>query len=165
MNRIWSMTSAVILGGLMVWMWAYPKFWAGLEVHPVFGWSELLSGMAFIDPYARWAVGAVVLASIVMLVFNRTRLAGAVIAAAISVFYLVLHATPWLGMAIPTYETLSAGLAAGLTPEQIRAAGRLDDVHVVMTLVNGLMALVVISAELGLRREASETARLGRFAY
>ena len=164
MNRMWSWTSAVILAGLMVWVWAYPKFWAGLEVHPVFKWSELLSGHAFIDPYARWVVGAVALVSVAMLFIDRTRLIGAGIAAGLSVFYLVLHATPWLGMAIPTYETLSAGLAAGMTPEQIRAAGRLDDVHVVMTMVNGLLASVIISAELSVRREA-ETARLGRFAY
>lgn len=165
MNRMWSMTSAVMLAGLMIWMWAYPKFWAGLDVHPVFGWSELLSGVAFLDPYVRWAVGAVALAGVALLFIGKTRLIGACVAAAVSVFYLALHATPWLGMAIPTQETLMAGLAAGLTPEEIRAAGRLDDVHVIMTMVNGLLAAVVIVSELGIRREATESARLGRFAY
>lgn len=156
LNKMWSLTSAVILALLMVWVWAYPKFWAGYEVHPVFGWSELLSGFSAMDPYVRWAAGAVTLASIVMLFIARTRMLGALLAAALSVFFLALHSTPWLGLAIPSHEALVNGLAAGLSAEQIRAMSRGEDLHLVMTLVNGLMAAVVIAAEYALRHEARE---------
>jgi hypothetical protein len=164
LNRMWSVTSALMLAGLIAWMWAYPKLIAGYEVHPVFGWSEVLSGLGFMDPYVRWVAGAVAVAALVLLLIGRTRLIGAYLAAGLSAFYVVLHATPWLGPAIPAHDVLVNGLQMGLSAEQIRAAGRLDYVHIIMSLVNGMLAGVIIASELGRRRAAEEPRRVAAFA-
>ena len=164
LNRMWSVTSALMLAGLIAWMWAYPKLIAGYEVHQVFGWSEALSGLGFMDPYVRWVAGAVAAAALVMLLIGKTRLIGAYLAAGLSAFYVVLHATPWLGPAIPAHDVLVNGLQMGLSAEQIRAAARLDDVHIIMSLVNGMLAGVIIASELGRRREAEEPRRVATFA-
>lgn len=164
LNRMWSVTSALMLAGLIAWMWAYPKLIAGYEIHPVFGWSEALSGFGFMDPYVRWVAGAVAAAALVLLLIGRTRLMGAYLAAGLSAFYVMLHATPWLGGALPAHDVLVSGLQAGLSVEQIRAAGRLEDVHVIMSLVNGMLAGVIIAAELGRRREAEAPRRVAAFA-
>ncbi len=154
LSKMWSVTSALMLAGLIAWLWAYPKLFAGQEIHQVFSWSALLTGHDFMETYVRWAAGAVALAAIVTLLIGRTRLLGGYIAAGLSLFYVVLHATPWLGAAIPAQEVLVNGLQMGHSPEQILAAARPDDVPIIMTLLNGTLAGLVIVAELGRRQEA-----------
>lgn len=160
LSRMWSVTSALMLAGLMAWIWAYPKLFAGQEIHQIFSWSALLTGYDFMDTYVRWAAGAVALAAIVMLLIGRTRLLGGYIAAGLSLFYVVLHATPWLGAAIPAHDVLVNGLQMGHSPEQILAAARPDDVPIIMTLLSGILAGLVIVAELGRRNEAKAPGRI-----
>ena len=160
LSKMWSVTSALMLAVLIAWVWAYPKLFSGQEIHQVFSWSALLTGHAFMETYVRWGAGAVALAAVVLLLIGRTRLLGAYVAAGLSLFYGILHASPWVGAAIPTYDVLVAGLQTGLSAEQILNAQRPDDVPIIMTLLNGILAGVVIVAELGRRNEAKAPGRV-----
>lgn len=165
MTKMWSLTSALLLAGLLMALWVYPKFFAGYEIHPVFGWSEAVSGVAFFDPYLRWIVGAAAAITAVLLVIPATRFVGGLLALAVSGFYVALHASPWLGFAPPPPEAVTSGLAAGLPVETIQASIRGEDAHFVMTLVILSLAAVAVGSEMATRSAAKRPKRLATFGF
>jgi hypothetical protein len=149
MDRMWSWATGYALAALLLVAWAYPKLLAGLEVHPVLGLAEARSGIAFFDPELRYVIGGAIVAAALMLVIPKTRLAGAVVALLVSVFYFGLHVSPWLGADIPSYGPLMAALESGRTAEQIQALGLGTDraAHLSLVLTNLVLAGMVVAAE------------------
>ena len=167
LNKMWSWSAAVILAALMALLWVYPKLMAGLDVHPVLGWAEARSGVSFFDPGLRYLSGAVAAASVLLLLFPRTRLAGAVGAFVVSLFYFVLHNTPWLGLNVPEYGALMSALAAGRTAAEIEALGLTHDYsgHMVLAFTNLILAGMVLAVELTMRRQAREKKPTPKYAF
>lgn len=167
LDKMWSWSAAVILAGLMALLWVYPKLMAGLDVHPVLGWAEARSGISFFDPGVRYVTGALAAVSVALLIFPRTRLIGAIGAFVVSLFYFVLHNTPWLGLNVPEYNALMSALEAGRTAAEIEALGLTHDYsgHMVLAFTNLILAGMVLGVELTMRKKAKEKAEKPRFAF
>jgi hypothetical protein len=160
-TNVWSLTGAWMLAASIVGLWVWPKF-MGLEIHPIFGWAELQSGLTWLEPGARLAVGALALLIAVLVLFPRTRLAGAWSALTLSVIFSLAHLTPWLGINIPDYGPLMEALAKGWTVEQIQALGLKGDrgAHFTMALINLGLAALTIGGEM--TRRQPKTVRTAR---
>jgi hypothetical protein len=152
-TNVWSLTGAAMLATSIVALWVWPKF-MGLEIHPIFGWAELQSGLTWLEPGARLAVGAIALIIAVLVLFPRTRLAGAWAALTLSVLFGLAHLTPWLGINIPDYGPLMEAMAKGWTAEQIQALGLKGDrgAHFTMALINLGLAALTIGGEMTRRQ-------------
>jgi len=161
LDKMWSWSAGLILAALMTAIWVYPKLLAGLDVHPVLGWAEARSGWSFFDPGLRYFSGVVTALAVLLILFPRTRLIGAVAALAVSLFYFVLHNTPWLGMNVPEYQALMGALQAGRSVAEIEALGLTHDYsgHMVLTLTNMVLAFMVLAVEVTSRRKAREKAK------
>lgn len=159
-SNVWSFTGAGLLAASIVGLWVWPKF-MGLEVHPIFGWAELQSGITWLEPGARLAVGALALIIAVLVLVPRTRLAASWAALALSLVFTFAHMTPWLGINIPDYGPLMEALAKGWTVEQIQALGLKGDrgAHFTMALINLGLAALTIGGELTRRQPTSGRVR------
>jgi hypothetical protein len=146
-SRIWSWAGAVLLALSMVSLWVWPKF-VGVDIHPIFGWAEAQTGLAWLEPNARYVVGAVAGLLAVLVVVPRTRIWGAVGALALSAAFIVAHLTPWLGWNIPNYGPLMEALAAGRTAAEIEALGLKGDrgAHLSLALINAGLAVLILAA-------------------
>ncbi|HVI34422.1 hypothetical protein [Phenylobacterium sp.] len=149
-NMAFGLSGAVMLAMSLVALWVWPKF-VGLDIHPIYGWAEAKSGVGWLEPGARYAVGIVAGVLALLLLVKRTRLAAAVGALVLSTAFIVAHLTPWLGINIPDYTPLMEALAAGRTAAEIEALGLKGDrgAHFAVALVNAGLAVLVIAAELG----------------
>jgi hypothetical protein len=165
LNRMWSLSGAVLLAASVLALWVWPKFF-GVEVHPIFGWAEAQSGLGWLEPGGRWAVGAVAFAIAVLVLIPRTRLYAAWAGLALSTLFVAAHATPWLGMNIPSYGPLMEALAAGSSAEEIRAMGLPTDMggHATLALTNALLAAITIGGELSVRGSRRSERKVGLFA-
>lgn len=159
MNNIWSHTGAGLLAASLIGLWVWPKF-MGLEIHPIFGWAEAQSGLTWLEPGARLAVGALAFGIAVLVLVPRVRLAAAWAALALSAAFSLAHLTPWLGINIPDYGPMMEALAKGWTAEQIQALGLKGDrgAHFTMALINLGLAAVTIGGELARRQPRTERA-------
>ncbi|MFN3513695.1 MAG: hypothetical protein ACK41C_11650 [Phenylobacterium sp.] len=148
LDRMWSASGAVLLALSMGALWVWPKF-MGLEVHPIFGWAEALTGLGWLEPGARWVIGGLAALIIVLLLIPASRMIGAWAAFTLSIAFVVAHFTPWLGVNIPNYGPLMDALAAGRSVEEIRAMGLKGDMgaHFTMALINAGLAVVTIGGE------------------
>lgn len=156
-NRLWSATGAVLLAISLLALWVWPKFF-GVDIHPIFGWMEAQSGIAWLEPGGRYAFAVAALALAVLLLWERTRLVAAASALVVSVLFVGLHASPWLGLDIPAYEPLMNALSQGLTAAEIQALNLPTDraAHFTLALTNaGLAAMTVLAQLSSRRREAS----------
>lgn len=165
LDRMWSLAGAVLLAASLLALWVWPKFF-GVEVHPIFGWAEALSGAGWLEPGARYAVGAVALAIAVAVLVPRTRLIGAYAGLALSMLFIIAHMTPWLGMHIPSYEPLMEALAAGMTADQIRAMNLPHDAgsHATLAIMNAIIAAVAIGGESAVRKSKKQPEQRGLYA-
>jgi hypothetical protein len=147
-NMAFSLSGAVLLAASLLALWVWPKF-VGLDIHPIFGWAEAQSGVAWLEPGARYAVGITAGVLAVLLLIKRTRLGAAVAALVLSLAFVVLHLPPWLGINIPDYTPLMEALAAGRTPAEIEALGLKGDrgAHFALALINASLAILVILAD------------------
>lgn len=150
---IWSWSGAVLLAASLMALWVWPKF-IGVDIHPIFGWAEALSGATWLEPGGRYAFGVLVGVLAILVVIPATRVWGAALALAVSAAVVALHVTPWLGLDIPAYGPLMAALAAGMSAEQILALGLPTDrgAHFTLALVNAGLAAIVLGAEAARRQ-------------
>lgn len=152
-NRLWSLSGATLLALSLVALWVWPKVF-GLEVHPIFGWLEAQSGLTWFEPGGRWAFAAVALTVAVLVLWERTRLAASAAALAMSLAFVVLHTSPWLGMDIPSYGPLMEALAQGRTAAEIQAMNLPTDrgAHFTLALTNAGLAAMTLLAQLAVGR-------------
>ncbi|MBL8770668.1 MAG: hypothetical protein JNK30_04745 [Phenylobacterium sp.] len=145
----WSLTSAWLLAASLIAVWVWPKF-IGLEIHPIFGWAEARSGVGWLEPNGRYAVGVLAGALAVMLLIRRTRLVAGWAALGLSLVFTLLHLTPWLGINIPDYGPLMESLAAGRSVAEIEALGLKGDrgAHFTFAIINAGLAAMVVGAEM-----------------
>jgi hypothetical protein len=162
---MWSTAGAVFLATSLVALWVWPKFF-GVEVHPIFGWAEAQSGVSWLEPGARYVVGGLALTIAIAVLVPRTRLIGAYAGLALSVLFLLAHATPWLGMSIPAYTPLMEALAAGYTADQIRAMNLPTDVggHATLAITNAILAGIAIFGEISVRKAERQPLQTGVYA-
>lgn len=160
LDEMWSTAGAAFLAMAMGALWVWPKFF-GVEVHPIFGWAEALTGAGWLEPGLRYAVGAAAAVIVVLLLVPKTRLAGAWSALALSLLFIAAHLTPWLGVNIPNYGPLMEALEAGRNAEQIQAMGLKGDrgAHLTLALVNAGLAAITLGAEYKMRRPKPPTVR------
>lgn len=153
MERMWSLTAAVLLAITMLALWVWPKFF-GVEIHPIFAWAEMQSGIAWLEPNARWAVGSLALVIAVCLLIKPIRMQAAYAALILSLAFTAAHLTPWLGWNIPNYTPLMDAFAAGATASDVEAMGLKGDrgAHLSLALVNGALAFMVVMLERNLRK-------------
>ncbi len=146
--RIWSWTGAALLALSLVSLWVWPKF-VGVDIHPIFGWAEAQTGIAWLEPNGRYVVGAIAGLLAIVLIVPRTRFWGAVGALTLSTVFIAAHMTPWLGWNIPNYGPLMEALAAGRTAAEIEALGLKGDrgAHMSLALINAGLAMVVLAAD------------------
>jgi len=147
-SRVWSWGGDVVLALSLVTLWVWPKF-VGVDIHPIFGWAEAQTGIAWLEPNARYAVGALAALLAVLVIVPRTRFSGAVGALTLSAVFVVAHMTPWLGWNIPNYGPLMEALAAGRTAAEIEAMGLKGDrgAHLSLALINAGLAVLVLAAD------------------
>lgn len=152
MQTTWAWTWAGLLGVSMTLFWIWPKFFH--EFHPVFGWAEAQSGLGWLDPVGKTATGLLALASVLMLVVGRTRLAGAWLALALSAAYLIFHLTPWVGVSLPDYGPMAQVLGSGGTAADVLALGLKGDggMWFAVALTNAVLAVALIPAETARRK-------------
>jgi hypothetical protein len=126
---------------------------------PIFGWAEAQSGVSWLEPGLRYAVGRIAAVIALLILVPRTRLIGAWSAFALSLAFIVAHLTPWLGVNIPAYTPLMEALAAGRTAEEIAAMGLKTDkgAHFTLAMINLGLAFVTIGAEKALRKPKPRT--------
>jgi hypothetical protein len=162
-SRVWSWGGAVLLVASLVTLWVWPKF-VGVDIHPIFGWAEARTGIAWLEPNGRYAVGIAAALIAVLVILPRTRVLGATAALALSALFIVAHMTPALGWNIPNYGPLMEALAAGRTAAEIQAMGLKGDMgaHLSLALINAGLAVLVLVADRS-RRPATERTRLRPF--
>jgi hypothetical protein len=147
-SRVWSWGGAVLLVASLVTLWVWPKF-VGVDIHPIFGWAEARTGIAWLEPNGRYAVGVAAALIAVLVILPRTRFAGAVAALGLSTLFVLAHMTPALGWNIPNYGPLMEALAAGRTAAEIQAMGLKGDMgaHLSLALINAGLAVLVMVAD------------------
>lgn len=93
----------------------------GPTPNPVFGLVAVRSGIAFFEPWARYATAVAELAAVVLVIWPRTRARGAMLALAVTAGAIVFHLSPWLGMAAPLPEAVAEAARQGRTMAEIFA--------------------------------------------
>lgn len=152
MEKMWAISSAGLLALSMIAFWVWPKF-SG-DFHPVFGWAEAQSGVGWLDPLGRQAVGGIAVLIAFLLLVPRTRLFGAYAGFALSLAYMAFHLTPWLGVTLPDYGPMAATLQAGGTAADVAALGTKGDggMWFAVAMTHATLALMAIVAERNLRK-------------
>jgi hypothetical protein len=160
LDRMWSLSAAVLLVMSLAALWVYPKFF-GVEIHPIFGWAELQSGVSWLEPQGRYVVGALAATMAILLLIPRMRMIGAGAALALSVAFIIAHMTPWLGWNIPNYTPVVEAIAAGRTAADIEAMGLKGDrgAHLTLAVINAGLAWMVLAAEMNLRKPQPQRTR------
>lgn len=145
---LWSWSCAVLLAASLLSLWVAPKF-IGVDIHPIFGWAEALSGQTWLEPGGRYAFGILMGVLAVAVVIPRSRRLAAIAALATSAVVTGLHLTPWLGLYVPAYGPLMEALAAGRTAQEILAMNLPTDrgAHFTLALVNLGLAAIVVGAD------------------
>lgn len=157
-SKLWSVSSASFLALSMLALWVWPKFF-GVGIHPIFGWAEAQSGVTWLEPGARYGFAVLALILAVAVMIPKTRLYAAGAALAVSVLFLVAHATPWLGINIPTYGPMMEALAQGKTAAEIQAMGLKGDrgAHFTLAFINAVLAGITLASELGANKPKPKT--------
>jgi hypothetical protein len=165
LDRMWSLTGAVLLAGSIGALWVWPKFF-GVDTHPLYAWAEVQTGVGWLEPGLRYVVAGAALVIAMMVLFPRTRLLGAYAGLALALLFLGAHFTPLLGMNIPEYGPLMEAMAAGHTAEEIRALGLPTDKggHASLAILNATLALITIGGEAAVRKAERQSDQRGIFA-
>ncbi len=112
----------------------------------VFQYIEHKSGIDLFHPLASYAVGAAEVLAGTLILFRRTRLAGACVALFVMIGAVAFHLSPWLGVSVPT--GLTEGAAAPWTA---------DDFAATTTVAPFVLAIVTCLGSLLVLRSAQRT--------
>ena len=119
----------------------------------VFQYIEHKSGIEFFHPFTNYMVGAAEVVAGALILFRRTRLAGAVVASFVMVGAVAFHLSPWLGVSVPT--GLTEGATAPWTAEDFVATTTIAPF--VLAIVTCLGSLLVARAAWRTRTGTSAT--------
>lgn len=117
-TRIVSWVLALAFAGALAFMVGLPKF-VGPDPNPIFALIAGRSGLSFFEPYVRFATGAAELTAAILLVIPRTRFAGALLAAGVTLGAIGFHLSPFLGAEIPQMDRLVELLQEGRSVAEI----------------------------------------------
>jgi hypothetical protein len=95
----------------------------GPTPNPVFGLVAVRSGIAFFEPWGRYATALAELVAIGLVLWPRTRARGAMLALAITVVAIAMHLSPWLGIAVPRADEVASVAGRGWSDAEIFAMG------------------------------------------
>ena len=111
--------------------------------NPIFGMIAARSHIGLFEPFGRYLVALAEIVAVAMVVYPRTRARGAVLGLAIAAGAIVLHLSPWLGVAVIQGPAVSQALGQGLSAAQIEAMGLPTDKGAMFMLS---LAIAVLSA-------------------
>src|ERR1700757_4134128 len=109
MERVLSWALGITLAVLLLIV-AYEAL-SGPTPNAIFGMIALRSGIHAAEPYGRYAVTALQLLAVALVIIPMTRTKGAVLALALSLAAIILHLSPWLGVNLPQGPAVSQALA------------------------------------------------------
>jgi hypothetical protein len=165
-ERVVSWALAVALSVLLLFI-AYQQL-LGPTPSPVFGLVAMRSGVALFEPWARYATALAEIAAIVLLLWPRMRIRGAVLALAIAVVAIAFHLTPWLGIAVPRADAVAQAAAQGRTAAEIFAMQLPTDkgAMFLLALVVAILSAVTVAVERANRYAAAHKTKrpVGAFA-
>lgn len=141
--RLLSWALALAFAGALVFLVGLPKF-IGPEPNPIFALIAGRTGIAFFEPYVRYATGAAELLAALLLILPRTRLYGALLAGAVTLGAIVFHLSPFLGIEIPQMDQLVPLLQAGRTAAEIDAMALPTDGGMLFSIALVFLALAAI---------------------
>jgi hypothetical protein len=118
-ERVLSWTLAITLALLLLFV-AYEQL-LGPTPNPVFGLVAVRSGIGFFEPWARYATVVAELVAIGLVLWPRMRAKGAMLALAVAISAVVIHLSPWLGMAVPLPDAVADAARQGRTMAEIFA--------------------------------------------
>lgn len=118
-ERVLSWALAITLAVLLLFI-AYQQL-LGPSPNPVFGLVAVRSGVALFEPWARYATALAEIAAIVLLIWPKMRVRGAMLALAIAVVAVAFHLSPWLGVAVPMPDAVAEAAAQGRTAAEVFA--------------------------------------------
>jgi len=142
--RIVSWVLALGLAGAFLFLVGLPKF-VGPAPNPIFALIAGRTGIELIEPYLRYATGAMELAAAALLIIPRTRLLGALLAAAVTIGAIGFHLSPFLGIAIPQMDAIAPLLQEGRSVAEIDAMSLPTDGGVLFMMA---LAFLVVAAAL-----------------
>lgn len=118
-ERVLSWALAITLALLLLFI-AYEQL-LGPTPNPVFGLVAVRSGIGFFEPWGRYATVVAELIAIGLAVWPRMRAKGAMLALAVAVSAIIMHLSPWLGVAVPLPDAVAAAARQGRTMAEIFA--------------------------------------------
>ena len=115
----------------------------GPTPNAIFGMIALRSGIHLVEPFGRYAVTALQILAIVLIVIPRTRGRGAILGVVLSVGALVMHLSPWLGVQLSQGPAISQAIAQGRPAAEIAAMNLPTDKGAMFLLA---LAIGILSA-------------------
>jgi hypothetical protein len=116
---------------------------SGPTPNPIFGLIAARSHISLFEPWARYLVVLLEVVALLGVVYPKTRSRGAILALALSLGAILLHLSPWLGVALPQGSAVSQALAAGKSAADIAAMNLPTDKGGMFLLA---LAIAVLSA-------------------
>ena len=116
---------------------------SGPTPNPIFGLIAARSHIGLFEPVGRYLVVLLEVVALLGVVYPKTRARAAILALVISLGAVVLHLSPWLGVALPQGAAVSQALAAGKSAADIAAMNLPTDKGGLFMLD---LAIVVLSA-------------------
>ena len=116
---------------------------SGPTPNPIFGLIAARSHIGLFEPYARYLVALLEVVALAGVLYPKTRSRAAILALVLSLGAIVLHLSPWLGVALPQGAAVSKALAAGKTAADIAAMNLPTDKGGMFLLA---LAIAVLSA-------------------
>ncbi len=141
MERVLSWALGITLGVLLLIV-AYQSL-MGPTPNAIFGMIALRSGIHFAEPWGRYAVTALQLLAVLLVIIPVTRSRGAMLALVLSAAAIVLHLSPWLGVQLPQGPAVSQALAQGKSLADIQAMGLPTDKGAMFLLAVAIAILAV----------------------
>lgn len=141
MERVLSVTLGLTLAVLLLIVVFLQV--SGPTPNPIFGLIAARSHIALFEPWARYLVALLEVVALAGVVYPKTRARGALLALALSLVAIILHLSPWLGVALPQGAAVSQALAAGKSAADIAAMNLPTDKGGMFLLA---LAIAVLSA-------------------
>jgi hypothetical protein len=118
-ERVFSWALAITLALVLLFI-AYQQL-LGPTPNPVFGLVSARSGIGFFEPWARYATVAAELIAVGLVIWPRMRAKGAMLALAVAISAIVMHLSPWLGIAVPLPDAVADAARQGRSVAEIFA--------------------------------------------
>ena len=141
MERVLSWALGITLAVLLLIV-AYQSL-MGPTPNAIFGMIALRSGIQLAEPIGRYAVTALQLLAVLLIVIPATRSRGAILALVLSVAAMALHLSPWLGVQLSEGPAVSEALAQHKTLAEINAMGLPTDKGAMFLLAAAIAILSV----------------------